>query len=193
MKAIQRFKTPIIVQEVDILDQTASVKNLEQWIEELDQFNQTPGNGTTRPVFTAEDMAARSYVHKLMESVGLEVKEDNAGNLFGVLPGEDPSLEPVWTGSHIDTVPNGGKYDGIAGVFAGIEALRMIKESGAPHKRSLSANVRMPVISRIPSTMNFLTRLRSMQALNSTSNKTMFWKRQTTLLASLPESALLPI
>lgn len=141
MKAIQRFKTPIIVQEVDILDQTASVKNLEQWIEELDQFNQTPGNGTTRPVFTAEDMAARSYVHKLMESVGLEVKEDNAGNLFGVLPGENPSLEPVWTGSHIDTVPNGGKYDGIAGVFAGIEALRMIKESGAPHKRSLSANV----------------------------------------------------
>ena len=123
------------------MDQTASVKNLEQWIEELDQFNQTPGNGTTRPVFTAEDMAARSYVHKLMESVGLEVKEDNAGNLFGVLPGEDPSLEPVWTGSHIDTVPNGGKYDGIAGVFAGIEALRMIKESGAPHKRSLSANV----------------------------------------------------
>ena len=123
------------------MEQSASVKNLEKWIEELDQFNQTPGNGTTRPVFSKEDMDARHYVRDLMESIGLEVTEDNAGNLFGVLPGEDPTLAPVWTGSHIDTVPNGGKYDGIAGVFAGIEALRMIKESGAPHKRSLSANV----------------------------------------------------
>ncbi len=123
------------------MDQKASAKNLEKWIEELDQFNQTPGNGTTRPVYTKEDMEARRYVRDLMSSVGLEVTEDNAGNLFGVLPGEDPSLDPVWTGSHIDTVPNGGKYDGIAGVFAGIEALRMIKESGAPHKRNLSVNV----------------------------------------------------
>lgn len=123
------------------MDQKASVKNLEQWIEELDQFNQTPGNGTTRPVYSKEDMDARRFVRELMVSVGLEVKEDNAGNLFGVLPGEDPSLDPVWTGSHIDTVPNGGKYDGIAGVFAGIEALRMIRESGASHKRSISANV----------------------------------------------------
>ena len=123
------------------MEQSASVKNLEKWIEELDQFNQTPGNGTTRPVYSKEDMDARRYVRDLMSSVGLEVTEDNAGNLFGVLPGEDPTLAPVWTGSHIDTVPNGGKYHGIAGVFAGIEALRMIKESGAPHKRSLSANV----------------------------------------------------
>ena len=91
------------------MEQSASVKNLEKWIEELDLFNQTPGNGTTRPVFSKEDMDARHYVRDLMESIGLEVTEDNAGNLFGVLPGEDPSLAPVWTGSHIDTVPNGGK------------------------------------------------------------------------------------
>ena len=123
------------------LDRSAEKSNLEKWIEELDQFNQTPGNGTTRPVFTPEDMDARGYVRELMTSVGLDVTEDNIGNLFGTLPGLDPSLDPVWTGSHIDTVPNGGKYDGIAGVFAGIEALRMIKESGASHKRDISVNV----------------------------------------------------
>lgn len=119
----------------------ASESNLSRWIEELDQFNETPGSGTTRPVYSEEDMKARRYVRNLMESTGLSVTEDNVGNLFGVLPGTDPSLAPVWTGSHIDTVPHGGRFDGIAGVFAGIEALRMIRESGLEHKRSLSVNV----------------------------------------------------
>lgn len=115
--------------------------NLKQWIDELDSFNATPGNGTTRPVYSKEDISARQYVKELMQSNGLSVSEDNVGNLFGVLPGSDPSLAPVWTGSHIDTVTNGGKFDGIAGVFAGIEALRLIRENDIPHKRSLSVNV----------------------------------------------------
>ena len=123
------------------MDQSADVKSIEKWIEELDQFNQTPGNGTTRPVYSKEDMEARGYIRDLMLSVGLTVNEDNMGNLFGSLPGTDQSLAPVWTGSHIDSVPNGGKYDGAAGVFAGIEALRMIRESGLPHKRNISVNV----------------------------------------------------
>ena len=121
--------------------QTANRNNLARWIDELDQFNMTPGDGTTRPVYSKEDMDARRYVRGLMKSVGLIVTEDNVGNLFGVLPGTEPDLAPVWTGSHTDTGPNGGKYDGSAGVFAGIEALRMIRESGIPHKRSLSVNV----------------------------------------------------
>lgn len=119
----------------------ADESNLKRWIDELDEFNETPGNGTTRPVYSEEDMSARHYVKQLMESVGLNVTEDNVGNLFGVLPGSESGLAPVWTGSHIDTVTNGGKFDGIAGVFAGIEALRLIKENNIPHKRSLSVNV----------------------------------------------------
>ena len=116
-------------------------RRLERWIDDIDAFNQTPGEGTTRPVYSKEDMAAREYVRREMEKIGLEVSEDCAGNVYGVLPGRDRSLAPVWTGSHIDTVPNGGKFDGLAGVFSGMEALRVIRESGETPLRDLSVNV----------------------------------------------------
>ena len=119
----------------------AEVQRLQAWLDGIDCFNATPGEGTTRGVYTPEDVAARAYVKAEMEKLGLTVRQDPMGNLFGELPGSEPELAPVWTGSHIDTVPNGGKFDGLAGVFAGLEALRLIKESGLPHRRSLSVNV----------------------------------------------------
>lgn len=117
------------------------IQRLKGWIDEIDTFNQTPGEGTTRPVYSKEDMEARTYVRKEMEKIGLEVSQDCAGNIYGVLPGRDRNLAPVWTGSHIDTVPNGGKFDGLAGVFSGMEALRVIRESGKRPLRDLSVNV----------------------------------------------------
>ncbi len=119
----------------------ADSARLARMLEEINAYNRSPGCGTTRPVYTVEYMAARSFVRGQMEALGLEVREDCAGNLFGLLPGSDPALAPVWTGSHLDTVPNGGMYDGMAGVFAGLEALRLIRESGAPHARGISVNV----------------------------------------------------
>lgn len=117
---------------------TASVQTLSAWIEGLDQFNRTPGVGTTRQYLTAEDMSARAWLKGEFAALGLEVAEDCMGNLYGTLPGSDPALAPVWTGSHFDTVLHGGKYDGIAGVVAGMEALRLIRSSGLPHRRSLT-------------------------------------------------------
>ncbi len=119
----------------------AEVRQLQAWLDGVDRFNATPGEGTTRGVYTPEDAAARDYVKKEMEQLGLTVRQDPLGNLFGELAGSEPELAPVWTGSHIDTVPNGGKFDGLAGVFAGMEALRLIKESGLKHRRTLSVNV----------------------------------------------------
>ncbi len=119
----------------------ADSARLARMLEEINVYNRSPGCGTTRPVYTEEYMAARSYVRRQMEALGLQIREDCAGNLFGLLPGSDPSLAPVWTGSHLDTVPNGGMYDGMAGVFAGLEALRLIRESGAAHARGISVNV----------------------------------------------------
>lgn len=120
---------------------SASSKTIERNIVEINRFNETPGHGVTRDVFTKEDFLARDYVKREMKAAGLEVSEDCIGNIYGVLEGTDPSLAPVWTGSHIDTVRNGGMYDGMAGVFAGLEALRIIRESGQTVKRSLSVNV----------------------------------------------------
>ena len=123
------------------MEMKSEVKNIERWISELDQFNSTPGQGTTRTVYSQEDLNARKYIKSEMKSIGLTVTEDCVGNIFGTLQGKRPELAPVWTGSHIDTVPNGGKFDGVAGVFAGMEALRLISESGQPFNRNLSVNV----------------------------------------------------
>ena len=94
-------------------------------------------------LFTETELAGREFVKGIMKDNGLEVTEDAAGNIFGKLAGTDPSLAPVWTGSHIDTVLNGGMFDGMAGVIGGIEALRIIKESGIRPKRDVYVIVYM--------------------------------------------------
>jgi len=119
----------------------ASLVSIQQDIETIDSFNSTPGYGTTRILFTAEEVKAREYVKTRMKETGLSVREDSVGNIYGRLPGTEPGLSPVWTGSHIDTVNNAGKFDGMAGVVAGIEALKAIRVSGLAHRRDLEVIV----------------------------------------------------
>jgi ureidoglycolate amidohydrolase len=118
-----------------------SKETIQRDIDAIDMFNSTPGYGTTRILFTDEELKARKYVKKRMAEIGLSVTEDGIGNIYGTLVGEEPELAPVWTGSHIDTVKNAGKFDGMAGVVAGMEALRVIKESGIAHQRNLQVIV----------------------------------------------------
>lgn len=115
----------------------ARVENLKAWLEGLNTFNSTPNEGTTRVLFTQPELEARTYIKQEMRQIGLEVSEDAIGNIFGVLPGRNRALTPVWTGSHIDTVLNAGMFDGMAGVVGGMEAARMIRESGAAHERDI--------------------------------------------------------
>lgn len=121
----------------------ANIEKIRDFIEGINQFNTTPalGAGTTRILFTKEEIKARDYTKALMEKVGLTIEEDAIGNIFGTLEGTKPKLPVVWSGSHIDTVYNAGKFDGMAGVISAIEALRMIKEAGLEHKRSIKALV----------------------------------------------------
>lgn len=119
----------------------ADIGRLKYGIEGLNTFNSTPEFGTTRVLFTDEEVAGRQFIKKIMSDNGLEITEDSIGNIFATLKGSDSSLPPVWTGSHIDTVLNAGMFDGMAGVVGGIEALRLIKESGIPHRRDISAVV----------------------------------------------------
>lgn len=88
------------------------------------------GEGVTRFSYTGEDARAREYLLAEFAALGLDVTVDGAGNMRAVLAGANSSLAPVATGSHIDTVPCGGRFDGVVGVAAGLEALRMIKEEG---------------------------------------------------------------
>lgn len=103
-------------------------------LEELSAIGRTPSGGVTRLAFTPEDRQANDLVSRWMEEAGLTVRTDAAGNTFGRLPGI--SIGPlVLTGSHLDTVREGGRYDGAAGVAAALEVLTVLRESGTQPRR----------------------------------------------------------
>lgn len=110
---------------------------IAQDLECLKQFTATPGEGCTRLPFSPEARDAVEYLKDVMKDGGLEVSEDAAGNVIGVLKGTEPGLPCVMSGSHYDSVVNGGNYDGIGGVICSVEMARQIAEKGIPHKRDL--------------------------------------------------------
>jgi acetylornithine deacetylase/succinyl-diaminopimelate desuccinylase-like protein len=96
-------------------------------LERLDELYAIDGGpGANRLGYSPEEDAAHELAAGWMRGAGLEVEVDVDGNLLGRLPGEHPELPEVWTGSHLDTVPQGGRYDGALGVVAGIEALERL-------------------------------------------------------------------
>lgn len=86
--------------------------------------------GITRLAFSDKDWETRAYVKGLMGELGLTIIEDAFGNYRGRLEGKDNTLPPILVGSHMDSVPEGGNYDGPAGVFAVLELVRRFKEKG---------------------------------------------------------------
>lgn len=89
-----------------------------------------PGEGITRLAFSAEDWEGRAYLMRQMEAAGLTLREDAFGNIIGHYTGQDESLPALMCGSHSDSVPQGGNYDGLAGVLAAIETVRSMGEDG---------------------------------------------------------------
>jgi hydantoinase/carbamoylase family amidase len=89
----------------------------------------TPGCGITRLAFSPEDAQARALVTEWMHDAGLEVRVDAAANIIGRLPGETDQ-PVVMTGSHLDSVPQGGNFDGVVGVLGAIEAVRALRAAG---------------------------------------------------------------
>src|SRR3954470_7250511 len=81
------------------------------------------GPGANRIGYSPEEDAAHELARMWLEEAGLEIEVDEAGNLFGHAPGSDTGTRRIWTGSHLDTVPEGGKFDGALGVVAAIEAV----------------------------------------------------------------------
>jgi beta-ureidopropionase / N-carbamoyl-L-amino-acid hydrolase len=102
---------------------------LRQDFEELAQIGATPEGGVHRLALSQEDLLARAWFADRVEAAGLLVQDDDAGNLSGVLRSAKPHAKTLLIGSHFDTVPNGGKYDGSIGVLAALECLRVIREA----------------------------------------------------------------
>jgi allantoate deiminase len=105
------------------------IERIEKQINDLSEFTSTPGKGTTRLTYSKEDLLTRNYIkNKMMES-GLKVQEDGFGNIFGKLEGTLKDAPSVLIGSHFDSVPNGGAYDGPAGVIVALEVAALFAEN----------------------------------------------------------------
>ncbi len=102
-------------------------KRLERTIEELGRVGETPRGGLTRVALTDEDKRGRDWMVARMREAGLTVTIDQMGNIFGRRAGAE-ALPPVMMGSHVDSVPTGGKYDGQLGVLCGLEAIRALND-----------------------------------------------------------------
>src|ERR1700756_4661990 len=106
-------------------------------LETLAAFSDAEPPAVTRIVFTATDLKARTWVISRCEEAGLAVRQDAIGNIFARWCGADPAAPAVGTGSHIDAIPNAGKYDGVVGVLGGLEAIRALRRSGFQPKNSI--------------------------------------------------------
>jgi N-carbamoyl-L-amino-acid hydrolase len=91
----------------------------------------------TRVLFSEADLRGRAFVKNLCREAGLIIRKDAVGNIFARWEGSQKNLPLVATGSHIDAIPNAGKYDGVVGVLGAIEAMRALKKSGFQPKRSI--------------------------------------------------------
>src|SRR5919109_3408875 len=110
---------------------------LEASIHELGAIGATPRGGLTRVALTDEDKRGRDWLVARMRDAGLRVTVDQMGNIFGERAGT-AALPPVMMGSHADSVPTGGKYDGQLGVLCGLEVIRALNDAQVRTRRPLT-------------------------------------------------------
>jgi len=106
-------------------------------IEALATISDAEAPAVTRIVFSSADLRARAWLKARCGEAGMAVREDAIGNTFVRWVGSDPALPAVGTGSHIDAIPNAGKYDGVVGVLGGLEAIRALQRSGFRPRHSI--------------------------------------------------------
>jgi len=114
-----------------------NIAQLSTELEILASFSDAPAPAVTRVVFSETDLRARRYVKELCANAELTVREDAVGNTFARWLGSEPELPAIGTGSHIDAIPNAGRYDGTVGVLAGLEAIRALQRAGVRPRRSI--------------------------------------------------------
>ncbi len=103
---------------------------LHRWLQELSDFGAREDGGIDRVAFSDADIEGRRYVRSLMEEAGLDVRVDLVGNILGRLEGTISGLPPIMVGSHLDSVPAGGNYDGPLGTLGALEGVRTLQDAG---------------------------------------------------------------
>ena len=98
-------------------------------LRDLAQIGATEEGGVHRPALSEADLAGREWFRQNIRKAGLELREDGAGNISAILRSVEPTAQTILIGSHLDTVPNGGRFDGALGVLAALEVLRTLTDS----------------------------------------------------------------
>ena len=119
----------------------ADPRRLEARVLALGRFGANPEGGVSRVAFSAADIAGRDYVASLMKAAGLRVRVDAAGNLLGRREGREPGLPTILFGSHIDSVPGGGNYDGDVGVLGALECIELLNAASLVTRHPLEVVV----------------------------------------------------
>ncbi len=112
-------------------------QRLQRELDELSLITEATPPVVTRVLFSEADLRGRAFVKNLCREAGLTLREDAVGNIFARWEGADKNLPAIATGSHIDAIPNAGKYDGVVGVLGAIEAIRALQAAGFQPKRCL--------------------------------------------------------
>jgi ureidoglycolate amidohydrolase len=131
-------KAPVVLRE-DVLNTGVSLnsRRLQTEIDELAAISEAAPPVVTRVLFSDADLRARAFVKKICQELGLSLRSDGVGNVFALWRGKDTRLPAVATGSHIDAIPNAGRYDGVVGVLGALEAIRSLKEAGFEPRRGI--------------------------------------------------------
>ena len=106
-------------------------------LEHLGAIGADPRGGVSRVAYSVADVQARAWVIDRMKELGMQVRRDEALNVIGRYPGREPTLKPIALGSHTDTVPNGGRYDGALGVVAALACVRALHAAGFELRHSV--------------------------------------------------------
>ena len=114
---------------MDLNDLRVNGKRLQEALEQMAQIGATPGGGVQRLTLSDEDKKARDLFVMWLKELDLEITVDEMGNIFGRRPGKNNDLAPVMSGSHIDSQPKGGRFDGILGVMGALEVMRTLDEN----------------------------------------------------------------
>jgi len=115
---------------MDFAELRIDSERMQQYFLDMAKIGATAHGGVNRVALTDEDKIGRDLFVKWLEELGLAVRYDDLGNIYGRYSGEEPDLPPLLLGSHLDTVYMGGKFDGTLGVIAGLEVLHRLRQAG---------------------------------------------------------------
>ena len=110
-------------------------------IETFSKYGDAGHGGITRYSLSEAAIKARNEFVKRMTAIGATIETDDVSNMYATIPGSDPEAKRIVMASHVDSVKNGGNYDGILGVMSAMEVLETVVEQNIPHKHPLTAMI----------------------------------------------------